>query len=110
MGDAGVYGVGNFSPDGRLLVSVNAREQIELWDLATGHEVRRLCCMALYGEVAFSPDGRLLAAAGHWPRLWVKFAGWWRLATPPLARWPSAPMASAGDGQPGGQSVSLGRG
>jgi WD40 repeat protein len=66
----GVYGTARFSPDGRVLASVNASERIELWDTATGKRIQTLCCMALYGDVAFSPDGGVLAAGGHWPCLW----------------------------------------
>jgi len=66
----GVYGTARFSPDGRLLASVNASEQIQLWDISTRKCLGTLCCMALYGDVAFSPSGELLAAAGHWPRIW----------------------------------------
>ena len=73
--DGSVYGVASFSPDGHTLATVNAREQIQLWDVPAGRERLRLCCVALYGEVAFSPDGRLLAASGHWPRLWDVAAG-----------------------------------
>ena len=65
-----VYGTARFSPDGRLLATVNAAEQIQLWDIATRMLVRTLCCMALYGDLAFSPNAELLAAGGHWPRLW----------------------------------------
>ena len=76
LGVAGsVYGTARFSPDGRLLASVNAAERIEIWDTLTRARVQTLCCMALYGDVAFSPDGRVLAAGGHWPCLWDPAAG-----------------------------------
>ncbi len=71
LGERGaVYGTGRFSPDGRWLASVNASEQVELWDISTRRLVHTLCCVALYGDLAFSPNGESLAAAGHWPRLW----------------------------------------
>jgi WD40 repeat protein len=54
-----------FSPDGRLLATARHDGVVQLWDLSTGTELRRLGGPAdrLTG-VAFSPDGRLLAAIG----------------------------------------------
>jgi WD40 repeat protein len=69
------YGTARFSPDGRALATINVAERIELWDVASGHRTRTLCCAALYGDLAFSPDGAVLAAGGHWPRLWNLAAG-----------------------------------
>jgi WD40 repeat protein len=64
-----------FSPDGRLLASVplNSRiadaqiaeqeHRIRLWDVASGHEVRRLSAIGTTAFGArFSPDGRMIAA------------------------------------------------
>jgi WD40 repeat protein len=64
------YGTARFSPDGRALATINVAERIELWDVASGNRIRRLCCVALCGDLAFSPDGSVLASGGHWPRLW----------------------------------------
>jgi WD40 repeat protein len=71
-----------FSPDGRLLASGSCgqrdssgdciQDEIKLWDVATGREVRTLSGHTdNVRSVAFSPDGRLLAS-GSWPeiKLW----------------------------------------
>lgn len=60
-----VYFVGfSFSPDGRLLAVVNAREAV-LWDTATSMERARIPGDEyLTGAHAFAPGGRLLALAG----------------------------------------------
>ena len=54
-----------FSPGGRLLVSGSGADDattdaaVRLWDLATGHELRRFVGhLAKVNAVAFSPDGR----------------------------------------------------
>jgi WD40 repeat protein len=56
-----------FSPDGRTLAA-GARPTgfqqggLQLWDLTTGAEVRRLGEQGHVNCIAFSPDGRLIAA------------------------------------------------
>jgi len=58
---------GAFSPDTSLLAITDFRDEIMLWDLATGTLIA-----ALTGhnsnvfDLAFSPDGHLLATAGGW--------------------------------------------
>ena len=72
----GAYGL-TYSPDGRLLATTTFESnQIKLWDVATGRELRTLAIgggtgglfgVSLTGvtAVAFSRDGRLLAAGGR---------------------------------------------
>ena len=58
-----------FSPDGRFvlcggekpLTEGNGTEDVRLWDLKTGAEVRRFKAL---GPVAFSPDGKLILTGG----------------------------------------------
>jgi WD40 repeat protein len=47
-----------FSPDGRMLVTVNSDHTLSLWETATGKERGKLPAGSV---VAFSPDGRTLA-------------------------------------------------
>jgi RNA polymerase sigma factor (sigma-70 family) len=57
-----------FSPDGKLLATASPDHQtpvIQLWDLATGQELRRLHGhKAMVFRLAFSPDGKTLASGG----------------------------------------------
>jgi len=56
-----------FSPDGKLLATLNSYE-IFLWDVATGKET------VLHGggfeAIAFSPNGKTLASAGDTVQIW----------------------------------------
>src|SRR6516225_8577991 len=49
---------------GGLLAGSRKDGRISLWDLASGHEVRRLEMNGPAEAIAFSPDHRLLAAGG----------------------------------------------
>ncbi len=54
---------GALSPNGSLLALGSANEVV-VWDLQTGREVRQLEHGAEVRSVSFSPDGRLLASGG----------------------------------------------
>jgi WD40 repeat protein len=52
-----------FSPDGRLLATVDQMQVIRVWDVATSQEIA--VCLGHEGEIEsidFSPDGRLLVS------------------------------------------------
>src|SRR5579872_5974100 len=60
-----------FSPDGRLLLTGSADRTAQLWDAASGRELR--CFKGHTSEVTavcFSPDGKQIATAGggHHPK------------------------------------------
>ena len=63
-----------FSPDGMILASARGggRQAIELWDVATGHNIATLEIVYAGGvrSVMFSPDGMILASAGGEITLW----------------------------------------
>ena len=69
-----------FSPDGRWMASASSDSPIELWDVATGRELRTLAghTARVYWvyEVAFSPDWRMLASGGVPDTVWL-----WDVAT-----------------------------
>jgi len=56
-----------FSPDGSLLASAGDDQQIILWNMADGTEVRRMTGQHTNGilSLAFSPDGSRLASGGR---------------------------------------------
>jgi WD40 repeat protein len=57
-----------FSPDGKTLASV-AREDLRLWEVATGRQIRRLPRGG--GHLSWSPDGKTIASASKDTiRLW----------------------------------------
>src|SRR6202043_703220 len=58
----GVFSVA-FSPDGTTLASVGQQE-IKLWNVATGKEVRHFKHSGIILSLAFSPDGKTLASGG----------------------------------------------
>jgi WD40 repeat protein len=52
-----------FSPDGKALASCGAYQDVCLWEVTTGKEVRRWTELTGTFVLAYSPDGRLLATA-----------------------------------------------
>jgi hypothetical protein len=71
-----------FSPDGRMLASTNLDKEVQLWDPATGQELRTLTGDTdLVSKVAFSPAERLLASGG-----WDEQVQLWDPATGKLLR------------------------
>jgi WD40 repeat protein len=95
---------GAFAPDGRTLALARG-DVVQLFDLATGKEVRRLEGQQVFGTVAFSPDGRTLLTANllavgtdHTVRLWDVTTGKevWRVDTHP---WGELRVAFAPDGR-----------
>jgi len=66
QGHAGAVGGAAFSPDGKYILSADARGVIKLWDTATGRWLRDFTGHSgAVAAVAFSPDGRLALSAGH---------------------------------------------
>ena len=56
----------SFSEDGKLLATSATDNQIKLWDVATGREVKTLSGAAMpITDIAFSADGRSLTLAGQ---------------------------------------------
>lgn len=54
------------SPDGTTVASVDRQSRLQLWDLATGRELRRFeGHLASVNVVAFKPDGRSLVSGGE---------------------------------------------
>jgi RNA polymerase sigma factor (sigma-70 family) len=53
-----------FSPDARLLVTAALDGNLQLWDVASAKELRRIVAGSSVYSVAFSPDGKLLASGG----------------------------------------------
>ncbi|MFZ5818815.1 MAG: AAA family ATPase [Chloroflexota bacterium] len=52
-----------YSPDGKMIASVGARQEVKLWDANSGELIRTLFgADQVSSSVAFSPDGNLLAA------------------------------------------------
>jgi WD40 repeat protein len=66
-----IWSVG-FSPDGKLVGTVSDDKTARLWDVQSGHEVRRFAYSAGLADVAFSPDGEYLLTGSYdgTARLW----------------------------------------
>jgi WD40 repeat protein len=62
-GPGGFILVSEFSPDGKYLAMGCQHQELVLWDVASGKEVRRSPAAGYFASIAFSPDGKSLAAA-----------------------------------------------
>jgi WD40 repeat protein len=62
-GPRGFVLVVEFSPDGKYLAMGCQHQELVLWDVASGKEVRRFPAAGYFASLAFSPDGKSLAAA-----------------------------------------------
>ncbi len=86
---------GLFSPDGRLVATLDAKGVVHLWDVTSRAPAAVLLATlrghkAAVQQIAFSPDGRWLGTASkdYTAKLW-----------PVSALWPGSPLAAASDGE-----------
>jgi WD40 repeat protein len=97
-GDNGtVYGVPAFSPDGSI-VAGSTPFGVQLWDAATGRQLRMLSAAAVDDTVAFDSTGQFLAGGGQ-----NGTAQLWDVAT-------GAPIATLATGSSGAVNVAFGPG
>jgi WD40 repeat protein len=80
-GHSGYIVAAAISPDGLFLATAGYNGTVCLWDLVSGHELRRLShhpdSHLAPGHLIFSPDGRLLACGGGggWVTVWETSMG-----------------------------------
>ena len=57
-----LFGAGRLSPDGRVLAAIGptSRNQLQLWDVATGQPLHRLTVKGSIESFMFMPDGKTL--------------------------------------------------
>ncbi len=78
----GTYTQGTFaaSPDGRILVSVDVKEDLKVWDGQTHELIKAVPCPTpnVVQEIRFSPDGSLAVLMGEWGAVTVVDTTTWQ--------------------------------
>jgi WD40 repeat protein len=65
----------NFSPDGKLIVTVASDRTLRLWEVETGKIIRSIQTNEEREKVLFSPDGRRIVTCGSQIQVWDPLSG-----------------------------------